>query len=261
MYLQLAKCVFNQQFQYRESVFFQLVGNFLWIYIQICIWWALLGVESGNPGEIGFRDMVAYTTMSFLLGILTQSNIASELSEKVKTGMIAIDLIRPISLKWYLFWQQLSANLFQCLFIAVPIMISAFVLWPYSIPIGINLLMAFVSSILAVILIFYFQYTVGLLVFWFKDGTYASMLINGLMELFSGRKIPLWFYPAVLASICEYLPFQFMVYEPIAILLNYYERSEMISIVALQIVWILFFMVLEKIIWKRLQTHIEVQGG
>ncbi len=42
MYFQLSKCTFMQQFQYRESVLFQFIGTFMWVYIQLCIWRALL---------------------------------------------------------------------------------------------------------------------------------------------------------------------------------------------------------------------------
>lgn len=258
MYLQLAKCIFSQQFQYRESVLFKLIGNFLRVYIQICIWRALLLYQDSG---VGFSDMVLYTVASFILGQLSSTSVASELSDKVKSGSIAIDLIRPVSLKWYLFWEQISANLFQLLFAGMPVVLFVFLIWTPAALGGLHMLLAAVSAALAVMLVFYLQYTIGLLVFWFKDGTYARMLTNGLIDLFSGRVIPLWFYPAFLMGICEFLPFRFMVYEPIAILLGRYELRQTCYTIGMQIFCVLVFTILEKYIWHRVQTQIEVQGG
>ena len=100
MYFQLSKCTFSQQFQYRESMFFQLIGKFIWIYINLCIWKALLAYR-----EVGrsYEEMVVYVLVAEILLLLCHSNVAVDLAEKVKTGDISINLIRPVGLKWYSF--------------------------------------------------------------------------------------------------------------------------------------------------------------
>ena len=104
MYFQLSKCTFSQQFQYRESMFFQLIGKFIWIYINLCIWKALLAYR-----EVGrsYEEMVVYVLVAEILLLLCHSNVAVDLAEKVKTGDISINLIRPVGLKWYSFWEQI----------------------------------------------------------------------------------------------------------------------------------------------------------
>ena len=87
MYFQLSKCTFSQQFQYRESMFFQLIGKFIWIYINLCIWKALLAYR-----EVGrsYEEMVVYVLVAEILLLLCHSNVAVDLAEKVKTGDISI---------------------------------------------------------------------------------------------------------------------------------------------------------------------------
>lgn len=258
MYFQLAKCVFSQHFQYRESIFFQFIGQLLRLYIQISIWKVLLQFRQE---DMTFEEMVVYTTASLIFWLLTQSEVTSSLSEKVKSGSIAIDLIRPINLKWYTFWEQLSSNLFSLLFVGLPIVVIVGFVWPFAKLQPESCLLFVVSCGLAVVLSFYFQYVIGLLVFWFKDGTYGRMLIGGLMEIFSGKTIPLWFYPLFLNKICQVLPFRFMVYEPIAILLGKYGRMDAFFIMGMQILWIAVFWTVEKCIWHKVRVQIEVQGG
>lgn len=258
MYFQLSKCTFSQQFQYRESMFFQLIGKFIWIYINLCIWKALLAYR-----EVGrsYEEMVVYVLVAEILLLLCHSNVAVDLAEKVKTGDISINLIRPVGLKWYSFWEQMSSNLFRLLFVGLPTIVISVSLWPVCSLSTENVLLALVSTALAVLLNFYFQYIVGLLAFWFKNGTYAKMLIGGLMSIFAGQKIPLWFYPSFLVTICSFLPFKYMVYEPIAILLGEYRGGEAINVLLMQAAWILGLWILECFVWHRVQTAIEIQGG
>ncbi len=258
MYFQLSKCTFMQQFQYRESVLFQFIGTFMWVYIQLCIWRALL--EYRGEGR-SFEEMVVYVLAAQIIYILCDSRVAMNLAEKVRTGDIAVDLIRPVSLKWYSFWEQFSSNLFHFLFTGCPLVLLSFFLWPMAELKAANAALFAVSTGLAVVLNFYFLYVVGLLAFWFKDGTYARMLCNGLMTLFSGRQIPLWFYPASLYAVCRVLPFRFMVYEPAAILLGQYNIGEALGVAGIQMGWIVVFWAGERMLWYRVQRQIEVQGG
>ncbi len=258
VYSQLIRFVFKQQFQYRESIWLKIIGNFLWIYIEISIWKALLGFQT-KKGE--FQEMLIYICASFAFSLLSYSNVANDLSEKVRSGTIAIDLIRPINLKWYLFWQQLSMNLFRFCFTGLPVLGVVCMLWPCDSTMGIYVPIALVSALMAIVLVFYIQFVIGLLTFWFKEGTYSRMLVNGLMELFSGRKIPLWYYPAFLVTICKLLPFRYTVYEPIAILLGKYEVFYSIKIICWQCIWIAIFWRLEKVMWNRIKIRIEIQGG
>lgn len=258
MYFQLSKCTFMQQFQYRESVFFQFAGTFMWVYIQLCIWRALL--EYQGAGRT-FEEMVVYVLVTQIIHLLCDSRVAMNLAEKVRTGDIAVDMIRPVSLKWYSFWEQFSSNLFRLLFTGCPLIVLSVFLWPAAELRAVNVALFAAGTGLAVVLNFYFLYTVGLLAFWFKDGTYARMLCNGLMTLFSGRQIPLWFYPAPLYAVCRLLPFRFMVYEPAAILLGEYTAEEALAVVVMQMAWTAVFWAGERMLWHKVQRQIEVQGG
>lgn len=258
MYFQLSKCVFSQQFQYKESILFRFIGIFLWVYVQLSVWYALLQYRSD---ERSFEVMVVYVLAVQLITLFMQSDVAVNLAEKVRTGQISIDLIRPINIKWYSFWEQISANLFEILFLGIPVLIIGGVIWDTVKLELMNILCFFIGTILAVLLNFYFQYVVGLLSFWFKDGTYARMFISGLMTIFSGKQIPLWFYPSALYAVCSVLPFRFMVQEPVSILLGEYGKTDILSVFGLQIIWILIFWGMERMIWRLIQRQIEIQGG
>lgn len=259
MYLALMRYNFKQQFAYRASLYMQILGSIIWVYIQVCIWQALL--RTGNAVEQTVEDLVTYTVVAFLINQITSNNTAHALAAKVKSGSIAIDLIRPFPLKWYLFYQQLSENAFSLIFVGTPITLLSLLLWGVRMPGMLDLFFGLISIILAVFLVFSFQYAIGLLVFWLKDVTYTRMITGGIVELFSGSMIPLWFYPEAFRQVCMVLPFRFMVFEPISVFLGEYDVMGCIRVIAIQFFWTLVLTVVGELIWKKVQKNITVQGG
>lgn len=96
MYMTLIQCSFKQQIQYKWNLLFHIIGDFLRIYIKVCIWKALL--TAGKGIESDFKSLAAYTVLATMVILLTKSSVAGDLADRVRSGMIAVDLIRPISL-------------------------------------------------------------------------------------------------------------------------------------------------------------------
>jgi ABC-2 type transport system permease protein len=259
MYWALMVCNFKQQFAYRASLYMKILGSLIRVYIQVCIWQALL--RAGTSVEQTVEQLVAYTVTAFLIAQITHNNTAQALATKVKEGAIAIDLIRPFPLKWYLFYQQLSENMFNVVFVGIPVTVMSLLLWSMCMPGIMEVFFGMVSMVLAVFLTFSFQYAVGLLVFWLKDVTYTKMITGGIVELFSGSMIPLWFYPEVFRRVCMFLPFRFMVFEPISVFLGNYGLAGCIWVVCIQLFWIIVLNILGGLIWEKIQNAITVQGG
>lgn len=259
MYWVLMKCCFRQQIQYKFNLLFQIMGDWLAVYIKICIWQAVL--NSGGIKNISFKTMVSYSVIAAMVNGLLRSRIAEELADRFRTGMIAIDFIRPISLKWYYFFGQLGENLYHVLFEGIFIAAVSFFLWKLPVPGPGTVLIFFISLSFGILIMFSIQYTIGLLVFWMKDGTYTRMTADALFLLFSGIDIPLWFYPDWLKSFCEFLPFSYVAYKPVAIWLGMQEADQWQKILLIQFFWVLILFMAERLIWKRIQSGIEIQGG
>lgn len=259
MYWVLMKCCFRQQIQYKLNLLFQIIGDWLAVYIKICIWQAVL--NAGGIKSISFTALVSYSVIAVMISSLLRSRIAEELADRFRTGMIAIDFIRPISLKWYYFFGQLGENLYHTLFEGFFIAVVSFFLWKLPVPGPETRLVFLISLSLGILIMFSIQYTIGLLVFWMKDGTYTRMTADALFILFSGIDIPLWFYPDWLNSFCDFLPFSYVAYKPAAIWLGMGEAEQWHKILLVQLFWVFILFVAESLIWKQIQSSIEIQGG
>lgn len=259
MYMTLIQCSFKQQIQYKWNLLFHIIGNFLRIYIKVCIWKALL--TAGKGIESDFKSLAAYTVLATMVILLTKSSVAGDLADRVRSGMIAVDLIRPISLKWYFFFRQMGGNLFDFFFEGVLIAFLSWVIWELPFP-GIRVILPFIPCLMGgIVIMFYIQYIFGLLVFWMKDGTYTNMITYALFVLFSGIEIPLWFYPDWLRTIGEFLPFRYIVHEPITIWLGQKSGREIVMTLIVQGFWLLVLYMVERCLWSFIKKKLEIQGG
>lgn len=65
---------------------------------------------------------------------LTGSNMAKCLAQKVVNGSIALDFIKPIDLKLYLFAEEFGRNLFRIVFSSLPVFIFAVIYFDFRLP-------------------------------------------------------------------------------------------------------------------------------
>jgi ABC-2 type transport system permease protein len=262
MYLSVFTKNLKQQLMYRSEFFLRIVGAMLFIYIQISIWQALLNSENEVGSTAALTEMLAYIIVGYLLRQVSRSSFTSVFDEKVNQGNIAIDFIRPISLRNYLFAEQLSENFCIAVFSCLPVAILAFAIWGfYPPPTVLHIPLFGVSAIFALLLSFYFDYIAGLCVFWTKKSTYPRQIVNGLFMIFSGTSIPLWFYPGWLRAVCQVLPFRMASFEPLQIYLGRVDAGGATQIIALQIVWLAILYLIERLLWFKIQKCIFVQGG
>src|SRR5690606_36279479 len=111
------------------------------------------------------------------------------------------------------------------------------------------------------IILFGTTFLVGILSFrtlnlWGIQHTY-----HGLMMMFSGMWIPLWFYPDWLRAVTDILPFRAVFFTPLAIYVGHTTGSALWLSIGQQIVWAIVLTGLCHITWVRTDRHLVVQGG
>jgi len=259
----------KQQLMYRSEFLLTILGALLFIYVQISIWQALLGAEVvgatnviGGGGVIGLGHMVTFVIVSYLLRQASRTGFTDAFAKKINEGNISVDLIRPVGLKNVMFSEQASQNLCIIAFACVPVAVISHFVWGTSFDLHMLELLLFIASVLlAIVLCFYIEYIAGLLIFWTRDPVYTRQISGGLMLIFSGATIPLWFYPGWLAAIARFLPFRLVAFEPIQIFLGQVDVAGGLWIVLQQVLWIFAIYGLERFVWYKIQQNVFVQGG
>ena len=102
---------FKSQMIYRSAMLGSIASTVLSFGIQLCLWYVLLGTSVHNGTS--FTDMVIFVIVNALVSTLTRSNISTTIETAVVDGTIAMEIIRPISYKYYLLSNILGEKCIQ----------------------------------------------------------------------------------------------------------------------------------------------------
>jgi ABC-2 type transport system permease protein len=84
---------------------------------------------------------------------------------------------------------------------------------------------------------------------------------DAAMLVFSGSMIPLWFFPQWLFNIAKFLPFQAIFHTPLSMLIGKLEGRAALEALFIQIAWLLIFLSISYIVWKKAKKRVVVNGG
>ncbi len=104
-------------------------------------------------------------------------------------------------------------------------------------------------------------YCVSLLTFSFVNISGFFYTIEMIIEFFSGLIIPLAFLPKSIFTINSCTPFPYLLSFPLNILLGNIEQKTVIHGIFMQILWIVIFLLLYRVMWKKGLNHYEGTGS
>ena len=261
MYVMFMKNAFRENYIYRANTLIYIFTGTLGLLIQFNIWQAVYAAH-GTVDNISLAEMLTYVILTAFVSPLTRSNIGFKLGEKIRSGEIAGDFIRPISLKWYLFADQLGNSVYDIFLQLIPTGVMLLLYQTFLPPKDFfHSGMFFLTILLGILLAYSLNYFLGLFVFWVKNYGFISWFLRAFTMLFAGSAVPLWFYPPALQAVANVLPFRFIAFEPISIYLGKTPVDEIWAVVVGQIIWIAVFLIASHLLWKKAQKVITVQGG
>jgi ABC-2 type transport system permease protein len=262
-YLSFARRGFQRAITYRFQFWAELGINVLFMYIYICVWRALY---QGRSSVAGYdrRQLLTYIIVSQTLITFQFTVRAWAMTEqKVRTGDVALDLIRPVDFQGMLLatavgtaWHTLLTNMLPkfALFAATgvagaPASALAWVLFP-------------ISAVLGFLVAFAIEFLIGIAAFWMVEvrGLHA-LVMWGICGFFSGYFLPLEFFPRWLAGIANLLPFPSMVYIPSAIYAGSLAGAAALMAVIRQLFWTLALIGAGRLLFGVACRRLVVQGG
>jgi ABC-2 type transport system permease protein len=116
---------------------------------------------------------------------------------------------------------------------------------------GLHLLLAPLAVILAWLLNISVQICVASLAFWLTSSAYLFELWLGLYMVLSGYAVPTSLFPAGLAAVVRYLPFQASLGFPVELTIGRLAGPEILMGFALQLLWLAVFGALALWLWRR----------
>ena len=243
-------------------VFCSLFGSFISYYL----WKAIYGsADGGAIGGLTQNQMVIYVFMTYVTSSIVKVSISEEVSEDVVKGTVAMNLIKPIDYRFSLIFKGIGSSVYRFLMPGIFVWIgvelySCLVLHePFT---GIvNLVLYLCSAMFSFFIYVLFDICFGMIAFFTTYIFGLQMVKSAVLSFLTGELIPLSFFPAVFQKVFDFLPFSSMVYTPVMIYLGKYSGSELMFVLARQVIWIVILYALGSLIWKKVTKRLVVLGG
>jgi ABC-2 type transport system permease protein len=188
------------------------LGVILYIFLQL---WRATYAQTGAQQLGGFT----LTQMLWYLAItesitLSGPRVAQEVDQDVRTGALAVQLIRPLSYPLYRLWTTLGERLVRFLLNAVVgTLIALLFVGPISLSVaGLGLFIP--ALLLAFVLDFLGHFLVGLAAFWLEDTSGLMLIYSRVTMILGGMLLPIELFPAAWQPLLRALPFAGIVYGP-----------------------------------------------
>ncbi len=262
----------NERLVYRGDFMIGTLMRFLPTLTQIFLWWAIYDVvaNKGSNSIASYRygDMVAYYLMvTISRAFSSMPGLTRGIATQVRSGEIKKFLIQPIDMVGCLLVQRVAHKLVYYLIATLPFALVFFLCRQFFIegwPSGEVLLVFFASLVLAFLLGFFLEAAIGMVSFWFLEVT-ALTFIYMLMSFFlSGHMFPLELLPESpvnVRAIVEFFPFKYLAYFPAAVFLGKVEGADLYRGLAIETAWVVFFIVLTRVMWWRGVKRYSGYGG
>lgn len=274
-YFYLPYYTFKQASVYWVNNLLGVISSVILISIVYYLWSAVLkSNHSFSYSEL--NKTLTYVVIVTIINRIISRNIEMELGEKVINGNIATDLIRPIGFFNYMFFNRFGNTIYNLIFSILPLFITAVFIFKIKIvtdPLKLSVFL--LSIILSFLLVYIFEFLVGLTSFWTSQVFGVSLLKSSLINILGGLTVPITFYPEVLQRTLFNLPFQAMYYIPAAIYLDLPRKSNLIQNLLFnlglhhkvfnslleQIVWIVVISIVLACSWHLAKRKLVIQGG
>jgi len=248
-YLRTFFIALEAEFATRVNIIGWFLVGLIPIIVLIFVWLAIMGDKQSINGFTK-GDFIVYYLFLQLSWYIVGGSFGYNVGDAIKKGQINTTLLKPYNIVFSHYIQEQAWKLLS-LFIAIPISTIILFLFRDSIHIHLSLqqstLLAF-SLVFGGILFALLEALTGLTAFWLTEIRPVTRLKETVISLFGGMLIPITLMPHALLNLANILPFKYMFYVPISILLG--KSTNAFLDVIIQIVYIILFYVLYKFVWS-----------
>lgn len=264
-FIEIIKLNLKVFLQYKWGFAMSLVMQPIIIMINIALFTSIFQYNNTNSIKGYTLDqMIWYFNAASFVFIFIWNFTDVRISERILSGELAIDLLRPVSVFRVELGNAIALRTVGVLFEFVPgIILYSLIFFPTFLTI-VSTLKFIALAMLAFLLYFLFNFLLGLLAFVVKNNTSLSSLRVTLVAIAGGSMIPMEFYPKWLYDALEFLPFKHMFYWPVQIFLNKPEVQSMdfmIRTITIILIWMTTLYVLCKVLWKLAVRQFASVGG
>ena len=266
-YMPFARSVMQTYLSYGVNAVVFMLGGFLRVFLAYYLWMAIFD-SSGQEVLRGFSrvEMAVYVMMmDFIIRLTFAAEADGWVGEEVRSGAIAMNLIKPISYTGRIFFMSLGSLFYEVLFVFLPMgLIFGWLGTQFLgviLPEPIQFAAFFLSVFMGFLILFSINLSFGFLAFYLKNLWGMGNFKYVLLTFLSGALIPISFFPEAFQPLLLALPFSSIHYTPVQIFLGKIQGQELLIALGTQALWAVIFYLGSQLVYRGAVKHLTVQGG
>lgn len=266
-YLAILRVSLAERMTYRGDFLLATIFRFLPMVTTILLWRAIYVGAGGQDRRLGvfsYNEMIAYLLLTHISRMFSSMpNLAGGIAREVREGTLKRYLLQPIDMIGYLLAYRVAHKVAYIVTSFLPYALLFFVCRGFfdHFPDATTLAAYALSLVLAFLVGFFFELSVGMVGFWFLEVTSLLYIVMTLNFFISGQMLPLDFLPAPWAGILKALPFQYMAYFPAAVFLGKVQGTALWTGLLAEALWALAFIVLSRVLFRLGLRRYSAFGG
>jgi ABC-2 type transport system permease protein len=248
-------------FAYKPAIVLSMLTAGVGYAVPMLVWRYIYSVR-GELLPVPASTLFPYLLLAGSLNFAFTLGVESRVAQRIRLGLIATDLLKPVDFQLTQLTQTLSDVLFNITMV-LPFLALAYGLWGRdALPSSAGSFAAFGLSVALALLI---QFALAFIFVQTAFVTYSNYGIfvarNALHQTFSGLSAPLALFPPTLREVSHYLPFCHTIHTPISIYLGAIDGEALAAALFTQAAWALGLLLLGRLVLRFSLRHLEVQGG
>jgi len=257
-----------ERLTYRGDFFLSTILRFLPMVTTILLWKAIYaGSGQAQLSSYSFNQMIAYLLLVHISRMFSSMpNLAAGISRDIRDGTMKKYLLQPIDMIAYLVSYRAAHKLAYIATSSLPYVLLFTCCQMYlhcfeGLPDALTMAAYLASLLLAFLIGFFFEATIGMIGFWFLEVSSFLYIVNTVNFFVSGHMFPLDLLPAPWPTLLRLLPFQYLAYFPAAVFLGKIQGAELLQGLLLELFWVLLFIGMARWLYRVGLRHYSAFGG
>ncbi len=245
----------------RFQLLYWLYVNMAPIIMMTYLWSHLYGQKS-DIGGYTLNMMVTYYLMTRLINRIISTYAEERIAKDIKEGRLNQYITRPIDYMTYKFGERIGIRAVNLL-IVVPVYLPLMLILQKYLILNFDLATIGLLSInffLSLVLFFFLAFIIGMMAFFMVETHALNGLKDQVINVMSGYLFPLTLLPEKIQEIFSYLPFTYFYNFPMELYFERLTTEQIYQGLAVQLVWIIIFYGITKIIWRSGTRNYEGVG-
>lgn len=248
---------------YRTSFLISLLTPVILLSGQYLLWNALYAQNrAADIGGMSRGDMFAYLLVAFAVSNLVGWSGENVLAKEINSGRVVARCVRPATFLVQTLSELTGTVLIQGVVNLIVVCVGFGFFGSSMQRPSLPAVCVFVPCLALAVLLRMMMIDVFSLLCFFTTGYLGiTWTRTALFEFFSGAMIPVALFPDFLKTATYYTPFPYMLQVPVAVLLGQELPGSLLFIFAVQLVWLLLFLLIHCAVYGLARRNMTIAGG